>query len=110
VVKDTIPHHIHNKLQFSHEDISIFEGLKRAILRINNDFWKHQQKEKHKFQAIRAIQGYTPKFSKLVQERPSLFPKLQPCLISYPKTTSENYFPRPPVLYHHHLALVAFWA
>ena len=42
VVKDTIPHRICDELQFSHKDISTFEGLKRAVLRINNDFWKCQ--------------------------------------------------------------------
>jgi len=27
-------------LRFSHEDVSMFEGLKRAVIRIDNDFWK----------------------------------------------------------------------
>ena len=70
VVKDAIPDRIHNELRFSHEDISMFEGLKRAIIRIDNDFWKRQQEEKHKFQASRAIQGYTPKVPRPIQERP----------------------------------------
>jgi len=70
VVKDAIPDRIHNELRFSHEDISMFEGLKRAIMRIDNDFWKRQQEEKHKFQASRAIQGYTPKVPRPIQERP----------------------------------------
>jgi len=69
VVKDAIPDHIHDELRFSHEDISTFEGLKRAVMRIDNDFWKRQQEEKHKFQASRAIQGYTPKVSRPIQGR-----------------------------------------
>jgi len=38
VVKDTIPNHVHDELRFSHEDVSTFEGLKRAVMRIDNDF------------------------------------------------------------------------
>jgi len=37
VVKDTIPDCIYDELRFSHEDISMFEGLKRAV-RIDNNF------------------------------------------------------------------------
>ena len=70
VVKNAIPDRIHDELRFSHEDVSTFEGLKRAVMRIDNDFWKRQQEGKHKFQASRAIQGYTPKVSRLIQERP----------------------------------------
>jgi len=55
VVKDAIPNRIRDKLRFSHEDVSTFEGLKRAVMRIDNDFWKRQQEERHKFQAARAI-------------------------------------------------------
>jgi len=70
VVKDAIPDHICDKLRFSHEDVSTFEGLKRAVMRIDNDFWKRQQEEKHKFQASRATQGYAPKAPRPIQERP----------------------------------------
>ena len=38
VVKDAIPDCIHDELRFSHENISTFEGLKRAVIRIDNDF------------------------------------------------------------------------
>jgi len=38
IVKDVIPDHIH-------EDVSMFEGLKRTVMRIDNDFWKRQQKK-----------------------------------------------------------------
>ena len=40
-------------------------------MRIDNDFWKRQQEERHKFQAARAIQGYIPKAPRLTQGRPS---------------------------------------
>jgi len=70
VVKDAIPDHIRDELRFSHEDVSMFEGLKRAVMRIDNDFWKCQQEEKHKFQALRVTQGYTPKVPRPIQGRP----------------------------------------
>jgi len=57
-------------LRFSHEDVSTFEGLKRAVIRIDNDFWKCQQEKKHKFQALRATQGYVPKAPRPIQGRP----------------------------------------
>jgi len=41
VVKDALPTHIRDELHFSHEDISSFEGLKRAVMRIDNNYWRH---------------------------------------------------------------------
>ena len=70
VVKDAILNHIRDELRFSHEDVSTFEGLKRAVMRIDNNFWKCQQEKKHKFQAAKAIQGYTPKAYRPIQGRP----------------------------------------
>jgi len=70
VVKDAIPNRICDELRFSHKDVSTFEGLKRAIMRIDNDFWKRQQEKKHKFQASKAIQGYVPKAPRPIQGRP----------------------------------------
>ena len=39
MIKDAIPNYICNELRFSHKNISTFEGLKRAVVRIGNDFW-----------------------------------------------------------------------
>jgi len=71
MVKNAIPNHVCDELRFSHENVSMFEGLKRVVMRINNNFWKHQQEERHKFQAARAVQGYTPKAPRPTQGRPS---------------------------------------
>ena len=49
VVKDTFPSHIYNKLCFCYEDISTFEGLKRTVLRVDNNYWKRILKESNKF-------------------------------------------------------------
>jgi len=38
VVKNALPSCIRDELCFSHEDVLSFEGLKRAVLRIDNDF------------------------------------------------------------------------
>jgi len=45
VVKDVLLSHIRDELHFSHKDVLSFEGLKRAVLRIDNDFWKRQQEQ-----------------------------------------------------------------
>ena len=42
VVKDTLPTHIRDELHFSHKNIFSFEGLKRAVMRIDNDYWRRQ--------------------------------------------------------------------
>jgi len=49
VVNDALSARIWDELRFSHEDLSSFEGLKRLVLRIDNDYWKHQLEDKHKF-------------------------------------------------------------
>jgi len=38
VIKNALPSYIQDELRFSHKDISHFEGLKRAALRIDNDY------------------------------------------------------------------------
>ena len=48
VVKDALPNRIREELCFSHKDVSSFEGLKRAVMQIDNDFWKHHQEDKNK--------------------------------------------------------------
>jgi len=42
VVKGVLPNQIQDELHYSQEDISTFEGLKRAVMRIDNDYWKCQ--------------------------------------------------------------------
>ena len=48
VVKDAIPPHIHDKLCFSHEDMTSFEGFKRAIMKINSNYWRRTQDNKNR--------------------------------------------------------------
>ena len=45
MVKDALPTQIHDELCFCHEDTSSFEGLKRAVLRIDNNYWKRSLEE-----------------------------------------------------------------
>jgi len=42
VVKGVLPNQIQDELHYSQKDISTFEGLKRAVMRIDNDYWKCQ--------------------------------------------------------------------
>jgi len=55
VVKDALPAYIQDELCFSHKDLLLFEGLKRSVLRIDNDYWKHQLKDKYKFQSTHTL-------------------------------------------------------
>jgi len=64
VVKDALPSHIRDKLRFSHKDLSSFKGLKRAILKIDNDFWKCHQEDKNKLQTLYTLQGYVLRTSR----------------------------------------------
>ena len=48
VVKDTIPPRISEELRYSKEDLSTFEGLKRAVLKIDSDYWRRISDDKQK--------------------------------------------------------------
>jgi len=48
VVKDVFPTQICDELCFCHENISLFEGLKRAVLRIDNNYWKQNLEESNR--------------------------------------------------------------
>ena len=48
VVKDALPTRICDELRFCHEDISSFEGLKRAVLRVDNNYWKQNMEESNR--------------------------------------------------------------
>jgi len=47
-VNDALPSRIINELYFSREDLFIFEGLKRAVMRINSDYWRYFQDGKNR--------------------------------------------------------------
>lgn len=48
VVKDAIPNHVRDELCYSQEDMSLFEGFKRAVLHIDNNYWERIQDDKNK--------------------------------------------------------------
>ena len=58
VVKDTILARISEELCYSREDLSSFEGYKRAVLRINNNFWRQIQDEKNKARIAHTLQHH----------------------------------------------------
>jgi len=41
--------------------MSLFEGFKRAVLHINNDYWKRTQGDKDRLQLNHSFQHYIPK-------------------------------------------------
>ena len=61
MVKDAIPNCIRDELRYSQEDMSSFEGFKRAVLRIDNDYWKRAQDNRNKLRTSRPSQYHAPK-------------------------------------------------
>jgi len=61
VVKDVLLSRISDELRFSREDLSTFEGLKRAVMRINSNYWRCIQDEKNKSQQFRSFQDHNSK-------------------------------------------------
>jgi len=59
VVKDALSNWIRDELHFCHEDISTFEGLKRAVLRVDNNYWKQNLDEGGK-PCTMCVSSYTP--------------------------------------------------
>ena len=55
VIKDALPSRISDELHFSKEDLSTFKGLKRAVIRIDSDYWRHVQDGKNKSQQFRSF-------------------------------------------------------
>lgn len=55
-----VPTRISNKLRFSKEDLSTFEGYKQAIMRIDNNYWKKVQDEKNKVKLAHTLQQHLP--------------------------------------------------
>jgi len=68
VVKDAIPNCICNELCYSQEDVLSFEGFKRAVLCIDNDYWKRIHDDKNKLQTSRSPQ-YQPQ--KVLRSEPT---------------------------------------
>ena len=61
MVKDAIPNCIRDELRYSMEDVSTFEGFKRAVLCIDNDYWKRIQDDKNKPRNNRSLHSHIPK-------------------------------------------------
>jgi len=66
--------------------MSSFEGLKRAVLRIDNDYWKCYQEEKNKLQVVHTLQNHLPRTSQ-TEPNNSLNP---PERLTYPDQWSCN--------------------
>jgi len=60
-VKDAISTRISEELHFSREDLSSFKGYKRAVMRIDNNYWRQIQDDKNKVRMARTLQHHLPK-------------------------------------------------
>jgi len=70
VVKDAIPNCIHDKLHYSQEDMLSFEEFKRAVLHIDNNYWKRIQNNKNKLWTSQPLQYQSQKVPRLKPTRP----------------------------------------
>ena len=61
VVKDIILERISEELYFSKKDISTFKDLKRAVLKINSDYWRRVNNNRQRYQVAKSTQGHSPK-------------------------------------------------
>ena len=52
---------ISEKLCYSKKNLSIFESLKKAVLKINNNYWRRILDDNHKKRTVCTLQNYTPR-------------------------------------------------
>jgi len=58
VVKDAIPARTSEELHYSREDLSLFEGYKRAVMRIDNNYWRQIQDKKNQVRIAHTLQHH----------------------------------------------------
>ena len=75
LVKDTIPSRICDELCFTHEDVLSFEGFKRAVMRIDNNYWRRIQEDKNKQHPIHPTQMYSLRILKPDPNQPTTLDK-----------------------------------
>jgi hypothetical protein len=56
VIKEVIPSRITDELKYSREDTSTFEGFKKAVMKIDNDYWKKKQDDANKKRQLKVLQ------------------------------------------------------
>jgi len=52
---------ISKELCYSKKNLSIFEGLKKIVLKINNNYWRRISDDNHKKRTVCILQNYTPR-------------------------------------------------
>ena len=70
VVKDAILPRISEELRYSKEDLSTFEGLKRAVQKIDSDYWRRVSDDKQKQQVAHTLQNRFPRSLRLEPTQP----------------------------------------
>jgi Domain of unknown function (DUF4939) len=101
VIKDAIPTRISDELKYSREDTSTFEGFKKAVMKIDNDYWKKKQDDANKRRMMQALQT---RFGKSVPKpdpkkfsgppRPPMHPS-QPSSSQQPSSSNNKSRPKP---------------
>jgi len=61
IVKDAIPSRIKDELWYSQKNILSFERFNKAVLRIDNDYWRRIQNKRSKTYTERGSQNYSSK-------------------------------------------------
>jgi Domain of unknown function (DUF4939) len=56
VVKDAIPARISREIPYSREDTDSFDGYRKAVLRIDNDYWKKKQDDENRLKMMQTLQ------------------------------------------------------
>jgi len=64
IIKDAILIRIRDKLYYSKKDLSTFEDLKQAVLKIDNDHWKYTQDKQSKQYLVCSLQTHQPRLSR----------------------------------------------
>jgi len=101
VIKDALPSRISDELHFSREDLSTFEGLKRAVMRIDSDYWRRVQDGKNKSRQLRSLQDHNSKLPR-TEPNKSLTPE-RTNVVKRPARERAKYslpeisLPRPPL-------------
>jgi len=55
VIKNAIPTKISEKLHYTKKDLSTFEGLKKAILKIDRDYWRKISDDNYRKRTVHTL-------------------------------------------------------
>jgi len=92
VIKNAIPTRISEKLHYTKEDLSTFESLKKAILKIDRDYWRKISDDDHRKRTVHILQNYIPRTSNFPNFEQSLSPSPIDITSTLPMTSPEYHY------------------